>query len=42
MGVAFTLAGGVLWIKPGDYAGIGVYDKAMTLQAPNGTVTIGR
>lgn len=42
LGVANTPAGGTLWIEPGTYGGVAVFDKAMTLKAPNGLVIIGR
>jgi hypothetical protein len=40
-GVDGTPQGGIMWIDVGQYSETGVFDKAMTLQAPNGTVTIG-
>ncbi len=40
--VSGTPAGGTLWLEPGSYTAVGVYDKAMTLKAPNGTVVLGQ
>jgi Astacin (Peptidase family M12A) len=39
---AATPSGGMLWIEPGSYASIGTYNKAVTLKAPNGPVTLGQ
>lgn len=36
-----TPVGGLLWIQPGTYSAVGVWDKAMTLRAPLGGVTLG-
>jgi hypothetical protein len=33
-------SGGTLWIQPGVYAGIGTHNKAMTIKAPLGGVTL--
>lgn len=33
--------GSTLWIQPGTYSAVGVYDKPRTLQAPIGHVTLG-
>lgn len=35
-----TPSGGTLWIQPGTYAGVGTWDKAITLRAPLGGVTL--
>jgi hypothetical protein len=32
----------VVWIQPGNYSSLGVYEKRMTLQAPLGGVVLGR
>ena len=40
-GEAATPSGGVLWIQPGTYSAVGTYNKAMTLKAPLGGVTLG-
>lgn len=41
-GVAATPPGGTLWIQPGRYSYAGLLNKAMTLRAPLGDVTIRR
>ena len=41
LGVTNTPSNGVLWIQPGDYSAIGVYNKPLTLQAPLGGVMLG-
>jgi hypothetical protein len=40
-GEAAVPSGGVLWVQPGTYAAVGTYNKALTLQAPLGSVTLG-
>jgi hypothetical protein len=39
-GKSLTPAGGTLWVQPGAYAAVGTHNKAMTLRAPLGGVTI--
>ncbi|MFN8453928.1 MAG: M12 family metallopeptidase [Anaerolineae bacterium] len=33
--------GDILWIQPGNYSAVGIYNQAVTLQAPLGNVTLG-
>lgn len=39
---AATPSGGMLWIEPGSYSAIGIYNKAITLKAPNGLIILGQ
>lgn len=41
VGAALTPPNGTLWVQPGSYFGVGVYDTPMTIQAPLGGVSLG-
>jgi astacin len=41
-GFAATPAGGTLWVQPGAYSSVGTYNKAVTIRAPLGGVTLGQ
>ena len=38
----FVPTGAVVWIQPGRYSSIGVYEKAITIEAPLGGVVLGQ
>ena len=40
-GADVTPAGGRLWVQPGNYAAVGNYTNAMTIEAPIGPVNLG-
>ena len=40
-GAALIPAHGTLWVQPGYYSAVGTYNRAMTIKAPLGNVTLG-
>jgi len=40
-GASAVPIGGTVIIQPGNYSAVGIYNKAMTLRAPLGAVTLG-
>jgi hypothetical protein len=41
-GIINTPSGGILWVQPGTYSGLGTVSKPITIQAPLGGVTLRR
>ncbi len=41
LGAALVPWGGTVWVQPGYYSAAGTYNRAMTVKAPLGAVTLG-